>query len=128
MNEMKPKTPTIGTETISAKCGHTIALDLYEKDPHRDGRRQKAASRDCPSCRAARALAEATMAAEKRARKRVAAFKPRLPDGASFHAIYDAAATMWTGSLTVDGALFESRATSLKKLTHRLDDAYRATL
>lgn len=127
--------PTIGTEPVIVKCGHTIAFDLYAKDSFRDARRQKAVSRECPPCRQARVAADAAAAADRKAKKKaakkavmLAGLKPRLPDGARFAAIYDATATEWTGSLTVDGASFELRAGSIKKLLHRLDDAYRASL
>jgi len=124
----KPKLPPIGTESISVKCGHTITLDLYAKDPFRDGRRAKAVSRDCPVCRQARAQAEVIAAADRKAQKKVAMLKPRLPDGSRFVATYDATATRWTGTLTIEGATLEQGASSLSKLLHKLDDAYRASL
>lgn len=131
----QPKPATIGTEKISAKCGHPIMFDLYAKDPFRDGRRQKALSRDCPTCRQARVAADAATAAARKAEKKVgkkvvllSSLKPRLPDGAHFQATYTAAVMEWTGSLTIEGASFELRASSLKQLLHRLDDAYRSSL
>jgi hypothetical protein len=122
--------PSIGTEKLVAKCGHPITIDLYAKDPFRDGRRQKATSRDCPACRQARAAADVVAAAERRTKKVAKKgwrTRPRLPDGARFTAVYDAVATQWDGTLTIGGAVFERRAGGLKKLLDRLDDAYRET-
>ena len=130
----KPRPPTVGTEVLLVKCGHTIVFDLYAKDSFRDQRRQKEASRDCPPCRQARVQAETIAHKERRARKAVTkaatfakSLKPRLPDGACFGATYDAAQVQWTGTLTVEGLTFERSASSLNKLLHRLDDVYRAT-
>ena len=129
----KPRPPTVGTEALLAKCGHTIVFDLYAKDSFRDQRRQKEALRDCPPCRQVRVQAEAIAHKERRARKAVTkaatfakSLKPRLPDGARFGATYDAAQVQWTGTLTVEGLTFERSASSLNKLLHRLDDVYRA--
>ena len=129
----KPRPPTVGTEVLLVKCGHTVTFDLYAKDSFRDQRRQKEASRDCPPCRQARVQAEAIAHKERRARKAVTkaatfakSLKPRLPDGARFGATYDAAQVQWTGILTVEGMTFERSASSLNKLLHRLDDVYRA--
>lgn len=134
----KPRPPTVGTEALLVKCGHTIVFDLYANDSFRDQRRQKEASRDCPPCRQARVQTEAIALKEHRARKAVTkavtkaatfakSLKPRLPDGARFGATYDATQVQWTGTLTVDGLTFERSASSLNKLLHRLDDVYRAT-
>ena len=129
----KPRPPTVGTEALLVKCGHTIVFDLYAKDSFRDQRRQKEASRDCSPCRQARVQAETIAHKERRARKAVTkaatfakSLKPRLPDGARFGATYDATQVQWTGTLTVDGLTFERSASSLNKLLHRLDDVYRA--
>ena len=131
----KPRPPTVGTEVLLVKCGHTIVFDLYAKDSFRDQRRQKEASRDCPPCRQARVQAEAIAHKERRARKAVTkaatfakSLKPRLPDGARFAATYDATQVQWTGTLTIEGSTFEQRASSLNKLLHRLDDVYRAAM
>ena len=129
----KPRPPTVGTETLLVKCGHTIVFDLYAKDSFRDQRRQKEASRDCSPCRQARMQAEAIALKERRATKKTTkaasfakSLKPRLPDGARFAATYDATQVQWTGTLTIDGLTFERSASSLNKLLHRLDDVYRA--
>jgi hypothetical protein len=124
----KPPPPSIGTEKIVVKCGHTIAFDLYAKDPFREGRRQKETSRDCPACRQARVAADVAAAAVRKAKKtaeKMAKIRPRLPDGSRFAAVYDAGTTQWTGTLTIEGVVFEQRASGLKKLLDRLDDAYR---
>lgn len=130
----KPRPPTIGTESVVVKCGHTIAFDLYAKDAFRDQRRAKEVARDCAACRQARVQAEMAAAAERRAKKKQAeqearSFKlrPRLPDGARFGAVYDAAEEKWTGTLTIGEATFERQASGLKKLLYKLDDAYRET-
>ena len=118
--------PSIGTEKLSVKCGHTIDFDLYGKDPFRDGRRQKAVSRDCYACRQARVAADIAAAAKRKATKAAQKLRPRLPDGARFTAVYDAKETRWTGTLTIDGVVFERRASGIRQLLNRLDDAYRA--
>lgn len=126
----KPRPPTIGTEPLVVKCGHTIVFDLYAKDAFRDQRRAKAVQRDCPACRQARVKVDAVAGAARRAKKATFAkmLKPRLPEGARFVAIYDATKVQWTGSLTVESMTFERSAPSLNKLLHRLDDIYRASL
>ena len=130
---LKPRPPTVGTEALPVKCGHTIVFDLYAKDSFRDQRRQKEALRDCSPCRQARVQAEVIAHKERRARKAATkaatfakALKPRLPDGARFVATYDAIQVQWTGTLTVESLSFERSASSLNKLLHRLDDVYRA--
>lgn len=125
------KPPTVGTESLVVKCGHTIVFDLYAKDTFRDQRRAKTASRDCPACRQARVQAEMLAQKERRAKKAATfakTLKPRLPDGSSFVATYDATQVQWTGTLTVEGATFERSGSSLNKLLHKLDDVYRAKL
>ncbi len=137
----KVKVPSIGTSPLVVKCGHTIAFDLFAKDPHREARRAKALSRDCPPCRQARAHAEEAAAADRKARRKaeamdsraasfVGGFNPRgrLPDGARFAAVYDAAAVRWTGTLTIDGVTYECAASSVRKLLSKLDVAYRESL
>lgn len=124
----KPRPPTVGTEALVVKCGHTIAFDLFAKDAFRDQRRTKAVTRDCPACRQARVQADMAAAKERRAKKTktfAQSLKPRLPDGARFVATYDATQVQWTGSLTIDGMPFERSASSLNKLLHKLDDMYR---
>jgi hypothetical protein len=134
----KPKSPTVGTESLVVKCGHTIAFDLYVKDPFRVERRAKETARDCPPCRQARVQAEMAAAAERKAQRKIErkekrsayirAYKPRLPDGSRFAATYDATATRWTGTVAIEGATFEQSASSLSRLLHKLDDAYRGSL
>ena len=134
----KPQPPSIGTEVLLVKCGHTIAFDLFAKDPFRDGRRQKAVGRDCPACRLGRVQAEVIAATAKKTAKRRAAAsaaqarnaaRPRLPDGACITATYNAAEVRWTGSLAiVGGETYARSADSIKKLLGKLDDAYREHL
>ena len=126
----KPRPPTVGTEALLVKCGHTIVFDLYANDSFRDQRRQKEAVRDCPPCRQARVQAEAVALKARRATKAAPfakSLKPRLPDGARFVATYDATQVQWTGTLIVEGLTFERSASSLNKLLHKLDDVYRTT-
>lgn len=131
----KPHPPVFGTEPVMVKCGHSIAFDLYVKDPFREQRRAKAVARDCAPCRQDRAKAEELAAKDRRRAKKAVkaatfakALKPRLPDGSHFAATFDAAAVKWTGTLTVDGATFPRQGSSLNKLLHKLDDVYRASL
>jgi hypothetical protein len=53
---------------------------------------------------------------------------PRLPDGSSFAASYDAATETWTGTLTCEGATFRATAGAVFKLLRTLDGQYRASL
>lgn len=130
----KPRPPTIGTESVVVKCGHTISFDLYAKDAFRDQRRAKEVARDCAACRQARVQAEMAAGAERRAKKKAAqaeqqarSLRPRLPDGSRFGAVYNAAEEKWIGTLTIGDATFERQASGLKKLLYKLDDAYRET-
>lgn len=131
----KPRPPTVGTEAVVVKCGHTIAFDLYAKDTFRDQRRAKEVARDCQACRQARVQTEMAAAAERKAKKAAERadqgvpfkLRPRLPDGSRFGAVYDAAEEKWTGTLTIEGTTYEQQASGLKKLLYKLDDAYRAT-
>lgn len=131
VSRAKPPAPIVGSEQLLATCGCRIAFDLYAKDPHRDGRRLKAIGRACPACRQVRAQTEAAAAIARKAKKKQSVgymFKPRLPNGARFTSTYDATVESWTGTLTIDGAIYEATARSLSKLLHRLDDVYRAAL
>lgn len=125
-----PPPAKVGSEEVVVKCGHTIVFDLYAKDPFRDQRRVKAVSRECQACRQVRVATDVAAAKERKAKKAsfAKALKPRLPDGARFAATYDATAVQWTGTLIVEGATFERRASSLNKLLYKLDDVYRASL
>jgi hypothetical protein len=50
---------------------------------------------------------------------------PRLPDGATFAATYDAATERWAGTLTVNGMTFEVEASGVFRLMEALDKKYR---
>ena len=52
----------------------------------------------------------------------------RLPDGAKFEVVYDAAQTQWTGTLTIGEKVFTGSAGGLFKLLNRLDRQYRQGL
>lgn len=54
--------------------------------------------------------------------------RPRLPDGATFHCVYDAARVMWTGTLTVGETEFRDSWPKLFTLHAKLDKAYRASV
>ena len=67
----------------------------------------------CPGCQAARRRQRAN-------RKRPP--PGRLPDGAVFHAVYDAASEVWSGTLAVPatGAVFSGREPGVHRLLERL--------
>jgi hypothetical protein len=52
----------------------------------------------------------------------------RLPDKAAFNLLYDAETTSWTGTLTVDGQVFEGQGPAVFKLMALLDAKYRRSL
>ena len=83
----KPSPPTVGTEALLVKCGHTIAFDLYANDSFRDQRRQKEALRDCPPCRQARVQTEASAHKERRDKSG--------QEGSDVRQVAQAAATRW---------------------------------
>jgi hypothetical protein len=77
--------------------------------------------RACPAC--ARKSRAAAKARHEEARKgRVAG---RLPDGSAFLLTYDAAATEWSGVLTVGTLSFDAKASGVVKLLGVLDAMYR---
>ena len=54
--------------------------------------------------------------------------RPRLPDGSTFAARYDAGRVCWTGSMTVEGRTFTAEAGGIRGLLRSLDDLYRAAI
>ena len=52
----------------------------------------------------------------------------RLPDGAKFEVVYDAARTQWSGTLTIGEKVFTGSAGGVFKLLNRLDRQYRESL
>lgn len=83
---------------------------------------------DCPMCRNKAKQAKAAKNREEREKTASPAIG-RLPDGADFHAVYDAASQTWTGTLIIGGATFRATASGLQKaLLSELDAQYRASL
>jgi hypothetical protein len=145
----KPFIPFARFEDVIVRCGHVEKFGLLPdgKDKFREGRRQKAISRDCKVCRERKQREQEEAArlrrSEKEQRKLLAAQQPprqaplpqggRLPDGSRFEVLYDAAKEQWSGSLTVpatEGAptTFTGSGSALFPLLTSLDKQYRATL
>ncbi len=145
----KPFIPFARFEDVIVRCGHVEKFGLLPegKDRFREGRRQKAISRDCKACRERKRLEQEEAAqlrrAEKEKRKLLAAQQPpgqaprpqggRLPDGSRFEVRYDAAKEQWSGSLTVPAAegaetTFTGSGSNLFQLLASLDRQYRVTL
>jgi hypothetical protein len=141
----RPFVPFERFEDVKARCGHIVQFGLLPdgKDRFREGRRNKATSRDCKACREKKQQEQLEVAqrkqAEKEQRKLQEGTRPtrpdktRLPDGSRFEVQYDAANAQWTGTLSVPTAgakpaSFTGSRSSLFKLLAILDDQYRATL
>jgi hypothetical protein len=145
----KPFIPFSRFEDVVVRCGHVEKFGLLpdSKDRFREGRRQKAMSRDCKACRERKQREQEEAAElrriEKEKRKLLAAQQPprrtahpqggRLPDGSRFEVRYDAAKEQWSGSLTVpatggEPATFTGSGSGLFPLLTELDKQYRATL
>jgi hypothetical protein len=145
----KPFIPFARFEDVVVRCGHVEKFGLLPdgKDRFREGRRQKAISRDCKACRERKQREQEEAAqlrrAEKEKRKMLDAEQRReraprlpggrLPDGSRFEVRYDAAKEQWSGSLTVPAAegaptTFTGSGSGLFPLLTRLDQQYRATL
>lgn len=133
----KPKQPTattssrakalvVGTEKLSAKCGHFTVFELFAKDPYREQRRANHQARDCKDCIATRVSAEQEAAEARREQRKL---KDRLPDQSAFHVEFDANAVRWRGTLStiVDDKpeVFTGEAPAVFRLLRKLDDAYR---
>jgi len=131
---------------VIAACGHVEKFGLFEdrKDKFRKDRRKKAIDRPCKACRERKRLEEQealkVRQAEKqqrvaeaaketaRPKKQVFVKQDRLPDGAKFEVVYDAAKTQWTGKLTIGESVFTGFAGALFTLLNRLDRQYRESL
>jgi hypothetical protein len=110
-----PKAPKEPSPTGTYICGHKESL------AHTYGRA-------CPACQneGRRRKAEKRRAGQgAKAERRP---EGRLPDGATFAAVYNAAAVAWDGSLTVGGKMFTTSAGGVFKLMTALDALYRASL
>jgi hypothetical protein len=126
-----PAPPFVRFEKVKACCGHEIDFGLWEdhQDKFREARRQKKRDQLCPACQEQKQRQEQEAARQRRAEKHKATEKlPRLPDGATFHVVFDAAATEWSGSLTVGSETFTARAGAVFRLLRDLDRLYRAAL
>ena len=143
----RPFIPFVRFEDIVVRCGHVEKFGLLPdgKDRFREGRRQKAMSRDCKACREKKRLEQEQAAALRRAekeKKKALAQQARskgrheggrLPDGSHFEMHYDATKSQWTGILTVpkpggEPAKFTGSGSGLFPLLIKLDRQYRATL
>jgi hypothetical protein len=89
---------------LTYSCGHKIGARFLQGSK-------------CPHCQA-----QARKGRQPRQRVRPEA---RLPHGASFLAVYDAAAEQWSGLLTVDERTFEAQASGIFRLMTELDRRYR---
>jgi hypothetical protein len=126
-----PASPFVRFEKVKACCGHEIDFGLWEdaKDAFREARRQKKRDQLCPVCQEQKQRQEQEAARQRRAeRPQARKIPPRLPDGATFHVVYDAAATEWSGSLTVEATTFTAKAGAVFRLLRELDRLYRAAL
>jgi hypothetical protein len=144
-----PFIPFARFEDIVVRCGHTEKFGLLPegKDRFREDRRKKALGRDCKSCREKKQQQEQEVARLRRAEKEKSKAQEsgqeaakargprtgRLPHGARFEVVYDAAKQQWTGSLTIptpDGTAvaFSGSGSGLFPLLASLDTQYRATL
>ena len=69
------------------------------------------------------------MAQEQKQQQKPAGETPgRLPDGAKYDVVYNAAQTQWTGTLTVGDKTFSGSAGGLFTLLSKLDRQYRQTV
>lgn len=114
-------------ESLKVQCGHTVSFGVWNTDLHYARRKAKREKRDCTDCIEVRQKAEHATAVERRAVKAAA---KRLADQATVRAVYDAATTTWTGTLTasVSGVAqtFTGRASSVHHLLRRFGEQYRA--
>jgi hypothetical protein len=118
---------------VTAACGHIEKLGLFEdkKDRFCDQRRQKVAERPCKACREDRCQEEEKaqgVRRQERQKEKQQIGDGRLPDGAKFDVTYDAARTLWTGTLTIGGQVFTGEATAVFGLLRHLDRRYRESL
>ncbi|MBL8799998.1 MAG: hypothetical protein JNM56_39310 [Planctomycetia bacterium] len=142
-----PPPPIVAYEDVVAACGHPEKFGLFEdrKDRFRRDRRKKVTDRPCRACREKKRIEEEAAAVERKAEKQkraqeaamAQAQKPpkaagdnpgRLPDGAKYDVVYNAAQTLWTGSLTVGDKSFSGSASGLFTLLSKLDRQYRQSL
>jgi hypothetical protein len=136
--QTKTKPPVIGSEQVTAQCGHAVTLELFEtkQDKYREQRRNNLGERACPACRqqahAERVAKEKAEAEEKRKNAPPGKVRPdqgRLPNGATYHCVYDAARQKWVGTLTIPGEkeplVFSSEKSGVFRLLQILDGKFR---
>lgn len=134
----KPGKPLVfGTEWVTASCGHPVLFEIYDpaKDKYREQRRLKVTDRICPACREAQQAKVMAEAKERRRLKKLAKkhdTSQRLPDGASFHTVYEADLQRWQGTLTVrtdaGATTFVDSCSGVFGLLTRLDRQFKAFL
>jgi len=100
----KPEAPW--GAVVTHVCGHKTGV-------------ANVASRVCGQCMVAARKARRVRKAQR------ADLVPRLPNGALVMAHYDALTTSWSGTLEVEGQVFEGRASGLFPLLRALDQQYR---
>lgn len=111
----KPK-PLPDAECVIFRCNHRVSLKHFRDT-------------NCPECKAKDRAAKGQRNAAKRLTKADYPGQGRLPDGSVFHASYDAAATLWTGSmLLLDGTTLRAEAGGIMRLCKDLDVLYRQHL
>jgi hypothetical protein len=139
-----PPPPIVAYEDVIASCGHPEKFGLFEDrlDKFRKDRRKKVTDRPCKACRERKRLEEEEAAKARKAEKQQRAAEgvrshkkklvsdgtERLPDGAKFEVVYDAARTQWTGTLTIGDKVFTGAASGVFKLLNQLDRQYRESL
>jgi hypothetical protein len=127
------------TAMVAATCGHEVAVGRCPP-AFLAARRAKLTGQPCPECRlsAQRARESTEQAAAQLRRRERASRRPRpdpritrLPHGATFHVVFDAAAVKWTGTLTVprggiyNGSVTAGEDAAVFALLTKLDRAYR---
>jgi hypothetical protein len=127
----RPPNEACGHEEILCPCGHVEQMPLFadDQDRYRDDRRRKIASRDCGQCRkaASQAAAAAKVPRGPRAERLDRALADRrLPNGAAFYVVYDAATESWSGCLGVNNTTVSGSASGVFGLLQLLDRRYRA--
>jgi hypothetical protein len=127
---------------VTAVCGHEMTIEPGGKPTFQAERLKKLAGLPCPDCkRKAQQEREAVEQEAARKRREEKAARPprpkprlgRLPNGSTFHVVYDAEAVRWCGTLTIPAprsGIFKESVVSaddgaLFALLQRLDRKYR---
>lgn len=116
----KPKpTPPKPVATVKHKCGHEQPLAYLQ-------------GQWCPACRNENKRRKAAERREKAPGSDSRRYKmpnaQRLPNGATFHATYDAEKMEWSGTLCINDQVFTSAVSGVFNLMRDLDQQYRTTL